>query len=306
MTITQLKYVITIAESSSITEAAQKLYMTQPSLSAAVRELEREYGIEIFNRTSRGISLTNDGSEFLAYARQIVDQSRLLEQRYSKKKPSRQLCSISTQHYAFAVGAFVDLITELDADQYEFTLRETRTYEIIDDVSSFRSELGILYLSDFNSKVITKLLRDRYLGFTPLFKALPHVFISRNHPLAGRDKLSLDDLADYPFLTYEQGANNSFYFAEEVLSTHEYKKAVHVSDRATLFNLLIGLNGYTICSGVLNSNLNGDNIVSKKLEIDDSMTVGYISSQKSKLSQIALAYIDKLKSLIEKYGFEVL
>ena len=306
MTITQLKYVITIAESSSITEAAQKLYMTQPSLSAAVRELEREYGIEIFNRTSRGISLTNDGSEFLAYARQIVDQSRLLEQRYSKKKPPRQLCSISTQHYAFAVGAFVDLITELDADQYEFTLRETSTYEIIDDVSSFRSELGILYLSDFNSKVITKLLRDRHLGFTPLFKALPHVFISRNHPLAGRDKLSLDELADYPFLTYEQGSNNSFYFAEEVLSTHEYKKAVHVSDRATLFNLLIGLNGYTICSGVLNSNLNGDNIVSKKLEIDDSMTVGYISSQKSKLSQIALAYIEKLKTLIEKYGFEVL
>ncbi len=227
--------------------------------------------------------MSADGTEFLSYARQIIEQTELMELRYTDKKPAKQLCSVSTQHYAFAVNAFVNLIASLDAEEYEFTLRETRTYEIIEDVANYRSEVGVLYFSDFNEKVLQKLLQENQLEFTPLFHARPHVFISAAHPLAGAEEVTLEDLESYPFLTFEQGTYNSFYFSEEILSTEPHRKIIHVSDRATLFNLLIGLNGYTICTGVLNSDLNGDNIVSVKLKTDEVMRVGLITNKKAPL-----------------------
>jgi Transcriptional regulator len=303
MTLQQLKYIITVVKCGSITEAAKQLYISQPSLSSAVKELETELGIEIFRRTAKGITLSSDGTEFLSYARQVIEQTDLLERHYLGKKPSKQLCSVSTQHYAFAVNAFVNLISSLDSDEYEFTLRETRTYEIIEDVKDFHSEIGILYLNDFNEKVITKFLKESHLVFSPLFTADPHVFISSTHPLAKQKSISLADLENYPCLTFEQGEYNSFYFSEEILSTVPHKKIIHVSDRATLFNLLIGLNGYTICTGVLNSNLNGDNIVSVPLITDEKMNVGWIMNEKTQLSAFAVSYIDELKRLITEYGY---
>ena len=304
MTLQQLKYIIKIVECGSITEAAKQLYITQPSLSAAVKELERELGIVVFLRTTKGISLSVDGTEFLSYARQIIEQTELMEQRYMGKKPSRQLCSISTQHYAFAVNAFVELLLGLDVDEYEFTLRETRTFEIIEDVKNMRSELGIIYFSGFNEKVLNKLLKESRLVFNPLFEAEPHVFISSKHPLAHHSSVVLEDLDNYPFLAFEQGTYNSFYFSEEILSTVPRKKTIHVSDRATLFNLLIGLNGYTICSGVLSSDLNGDNIISIPLATDEKMRIGWIANEKAHLSALALAYVSKLKQLICAYGYK--
>lgn len=301
MTLQQMKYIIAIVQYGSITEASKRLFITQPSLSNAVKDIETETGIEIFQRSVKGITLTSDGTEFLSYARQVVEQAELMEQRYLNKKPSRQLCSVSTQHYAFAVNAFVNVISKLDTDEYEFTLRETRTYDIIEDVKNFHSELGILYLSEFNEKVITKLLKESHLIFTPLFTANPHVFVSSLHPLSDKKSITLSDLEDYPCLAFEQGEYNSFYFSEEILSTVPHKKIIHVSDRATLFNLLIGLNGYTICTGVLNSNLNGDNIISVPLETDEKMNVGFIKNEKAYLSSFALSYIDELKRLILEY-----
>lgn len=305
MTLQQLKYIIKIVECGSISEAAKQLFISQPSLSNTVKELESELGIEIFYRTAKGISLSVDGREFLSYARQVIEQTELLEQRYLGKKPSKQLCSVSTQHYAFAVNAFVNLLKALDVDEYEFTLRETRTYEIIEDVKNLRSELGIIYLSNFNEKVLIKLLKENHLTFNLLFEAAPHVFISSLHPLAGETKVSLEDLDDYPFLAFEQGEYNSFYFSEEILSTFPRKKTIHVSDRATLFNLLIGLNGYTICTGVLSSDLNGDNIVSVPLETDEIMRVGWIVNEQAHLSAIAMNYIAELKRVISEYGYTV-
>ncbi len=306
MTLQQLKYIIKIVECGSISEAAKQLYISQPSLSNAVRELEKELGIEIFYRTTKGISLSVDGTEFLSYARQVVEQTELLEQRYLGKKPSKQLCSVSTQHYAFAVNAFVNLLRGLDVDEYEFTLRETRTWEIIEDVKNLRSELGIIYVSDFNEKVLNKLLKENHLDFHPLFEAQPHVFISASHPLAGRESVTLEDLEDDPILAFEQGEYNSFYFSEEILSTVPHKKTIHVSDRATLFNLLIGLNGYTISTGVLNSDLNGDNIVSVPLQTEERMLVGWIANEKTHLSSIATDYIAELRRVISDYGHIVL
>lgn len=301
MTLQQLKYIIAIVKHGSISEAAKQLFISQPSLSGAVKELETELGIQIFRRNVRGITLSDEGSEFLSYARQVVEQANLLEQRYLEKKPSKQLCSVSTQHYSFSVSAFVNVISALDTDEYELTLRETRTYEIIEDVKNFHSEIGILYLNHFNEKVITKLLRENHLKFTPLFTADPHVFISASHPLAGRKAISLEELDPYPCLAFEQGEYNSFYFSEEILSTVPRKKTIHVSDRATLFNLLIGLNGYTICTGVLNKNLNGENILSVPLLTDEKINVGWIMNEKARLSRFACDYIAELERLIGEY-----
>jgi len=306
MTLQQLKYVIKTVECGSISEAAKQLFISQPSLSNAIKEIEAELGIEIFSRSAKGIALSIDGAEFLSYARQVVEQVELLEQRYKDKKPSKRLCSISTQHYAFSVNAFVNLVRQTDVEEYEFTLRETRTYEIIEDVKNMRSEIGILYLNDFNEKVITKLLRENHLKFNPLFTAKPHVFLSSENPLAEKSSVTLKDLEDYPYLSFEQGEYNSFYFSEEILSTVYRKKSIRVSDRATLFNLLIGLNGYTICTGVLSSDLNGSSIISVPLESHESITVGWITNSKAILSRIASGYIDELKRLIAEYGFNVL
>ena len=306
MTIQQLRYVVRIAQCGSITEAARQLFVAQPSLSASVKELETELGIEIFRRTPRGIALSPEGTEFLSYARQILDQTQLLEERYKHKKPAKQLCRISTQHYAFAVNAFVNLISSLETDEYEFTLRETRTYEIIEDVANFQSEIGILYLSAFNEKVLRNLFKEKSLRYTPLFEAEPHVFLSSVHPLAGRSEIELSELEEYPCLVFEQGAYNSFYFSEEILSTEPHKKRIHVSDRATLFNLLIGLNGYTICTGVLNRNLNGDNIVSVKLRTEERMRVGYVVSEKAPIGSCAREYLADLNGLIAADGFALL
>lgn len=300
-----MRYIVEVARCGSINEAAKKLYITQPSLSTAIKELEEEFNIKVFIRTTKGVSLTTEGIEFLGYAKQILDQAELLEQHYNNKIPSKQLCSISTQHYAFAVNAFVNLIKRNHTNEYEFTLRETRTHDIITDVATLRSEVGILYLNDFNQKVIKRLLKENQLTFSPLFEAAPHVFISTQHPLSGQSIISLGELDDYPYLSFEQGEYNSFYFSEEILSTIYHKKSIHVSDRATLFNLLHGLNGYTISTGVLSTDLNGSDIASIPLATDERILVGWITSQKVQLSQSALSYINELKILIQDYGFKL-
>jgi len=260
---------------------------------------ETELGIEIFSRSARGITLSTDGAEFLSYARQVVEQAELLEQRYLDRVPSRRLGSISTQHYAFSVNAFVNLVQRSDVDEYEFTLRETRTYEIIEDVKSLRSEIGVIYLNAFNEKVMGKLLKENHLEFHPLFIARPHVFISASHPLADRNTVSLQDLEEFPYLSFEQGAFNSFYFAEEILSTvYHKKKHPGPVPGPTLFNLLIGLNGYTISTGVLSSDLNGSTIKAIPLESEETLTIGWIMNSKTALSSFGQRYVEELKRLI--------
>lgn len=298
MTLQQLKYIIKIVECGSITEAARELSISQPTLSASVKDLEKEFHLEIFYRTPRGITLSAEGMEFLSYAKKVVTEADQMALHYTDRKPTKQLCCISTQHYAFAVNAFVRLLSSLDTDEYEFTLRETRTAEIIDDVANFRSEIGILYLSAFNEKALRKLFREKGLTFTPLFRANPHVFLSTAHPLAAKSEVTLEDLSGYPCLEFEQGTDNAFYFSEEILSTEPHKKAIHVSDRATLFNLLIGLNGYTICTGLLNSDLNGDNITAVPLRTEEWMAVGLLTNGKIPLSNMANDYVRELKEII--------
>lgn len=283
-----------MVETGSMNEAAKQLFITQPSLSNAVRDLEREMGIEIFIRNPKGITLTKDGVEFLSYARQVVEQTALLEERYKSQGHTRELFSVSAQHYAFVVNAFVSLLKETDMTRYELFLRETRTYEIIDDVKNFRSEIGVLFLNSYNHDVLTKMFDDNHLTYTSLFKAHPHIFVSKDNPLAKHQSVSLSDLEDFPYLSYDQGIHNSFYFSEEIMSQISHKKSIVVSDRATLFNLMIGLDGYTIATGILNSNLNGDNIVSIPLEVDDEIDIIYLKHEKANLSKMGEKFIDYL------------
>lgn len=294
MRIQQLHYIVKIVETGSMNEAAKQLFITQPSLSNAVRDLEREMGIKIFIRNPKGITLTKDGVEFLSYARQILEQTALLEERYKSKDTNRELFSVSSQHYAFVVNAFVSLLKGADMSRYELFLRETRTYEIIDDVKNFRSEIGVLFLNSYNRDVLTKMFDDNRLTYTSLFQAHPHIFVSQDNPLANRDIVTMKDLEDFPYLSYDQGIHNSFYFSEEIFSQIPYKKSIVVSDRATLFNLLIGLDGYTIATGILNSNLNGDNIVSIPLDVEDMIDIVYIRHEKANLSKMGERFIDYL------------
>ncbi|MCO4647080.1 transcriptional regulator, LysR family [Streptococcus infantarius subsp. infantarius] len=275
-------------------EAAKQLFITQPSLSNAVRDLEHEMGIEIFIRNPKGITLTKDGVEFLSYARQILEQTALLEERYKSKNTNRELFSVSAQHYAFVVNAFVSLLKKTDMTRYELFLRETRTYEIIDDVKNFRSEIGVLFLNSYNRDVLIKMFDDNHLTYTSLFKTHPHIFVSKNNPLAEKTLVTMEDLEEFPYLSYDQGIHNSFYFSEEILSQFPHKKSIVVSDRATLFNLLIGLDGYTIATGILNSNLNGNDIVSIPLEVEDMIDIVYIRHEKANFSKMGERFIDYL------------
>lgn len=299
MTLQQLKYIITVADTGTITEAANRLYISQPSLTNAIRELEKEMNIVIFNRTNKGISLSKEGEIFLGYARQVLEQAAILEDKYKSGNGGKKQFCVSTQHYSFAVNAFVDLIKEYGQDEYDFSLRETQTYEIIEDVARMRSEIGILFLNDFNEKVLMKILKSHDLEFNQLFVAKPHVFISRKHPLAEKNVITNEELELYPYLSFEQGEHNSFYFSEEIFSSSERKKNIRVRDRATLFNLLIGLNGYTVCSGVIDKKLNGKDIIAVPLEDESDMRIGYITHKKEMLSRLGSTYLEALKKYLE-------
>lgn len=301
MTLQQLRYAIAVADAGSITAAAARLFIAQPSLSKALSELEAEMGVTIFERSARGVRPTEDGTRFLSYARQVIEQADLLESQFVHGTPVRRVFAVSSQHYAFVVNAFVELVREIGRERYEFSLREGTTAGIIDDVRTQRSEVGVIYRSEFNREVITGAVRRADLRFEPLFVAAPHVFVSRTSPLAGRESVTLDDLAPFPRLSYDQGTQNSFYFSEELHPTQMVDKQIVVTDRATLFNLLIGLDGYTISSGILSADLNGEDIISVPLESDERMEVGLLRLAGRPLSPVAARYVEHLREYVAGY-----
>lgn len=277
MTLQQLKYVVTASECGNLTEASKKLFISQPSLTNSIKELEKEINITLFTRTNKGIILTKDGEIFLGYARSVLEQMNLLEDRYICKSAIKHEFCVSAQHYSFVVDAFADIVNSLSLDEYDVSLRETQTYEIIKDVADMKSEIGVLYTNHFNKDVIFKIINENNLVWHELTTVTPHVFISSSHPLASKEKITQKELLDYPYLSFEQGDYNSFYFSEEIFSTEIKKKNIRVRDRASLFNLLVGANGYTVCSGIINPKLNGDNIISIPLAKEGTMNIGYIT-----------------------------
>lgn len=295
MTLQQLTYAVTVAENGSMNKAAQALFISQSSLSASVQNLEKEIGVTIFHRTNRGVSITPQGEEFLIHARQIVNQYRLTEETYVLKKESRKNFSVSAQHYTFAIKAFIEMAKQFHLDQYAFGIYECKTAEIIENVRSYKSELGVIYIDDFNEEILQRLLADNGLEFTELFRCSTYVFLAAAHPLAQRESLSMEDLEGYPCLSFDQGNNQSFYLAEEVYSTYHYRQIIKASDRATLLNLMIGLDGYTLCSGILCEDLNGTDYRVIPLQSNKIMRIGYIKRQGCEISHLGLIYIDELQ-----------
>ncbi len=300
MTLVQLKYAITVAGENSLNEAAKKLFISQPSLSSAIRSLEKEVGIELFRRSQSGIQLTPEGEEFIGYARQVVEQYELLDAKYISKAAVKKKFSVSTQHYTFAVKAFAEMVRQFGMDEYEFAVHETKTYEVIENVKNYRSEIGILYLNDFNRKVLTKLFDEYGLEFHELLVCGIYAYMCKNHPLAKEKEISLDDLKEYPCLSFEQGEYNSFYFAEEVLSTYEYKQLIKANDRATLLNLMVELNGYTLCSGIICEELNGSEYCAVKLKSDEKMTIGYLARKGAAISPVGQRYLEEISKFKDK------
>ena len=303
MTLMQLHYIITISETGSLNRAAEQLYISQPSLSNAVKELEKELGILIFNRSGKGVTLTNDGAEFLLHAKQIYGQYESVMEKYGKGGSYKKKFAVSTQHYSFAVKAFVDMVKQFDMSKYEFAIRETRTGEVISDVSTLRSEIGVLYLSDFNRKSMRKLFSTANLEFHHLIDCQAYVYLWKNHPLARETSISFEQLKDYPCLSFEQGDSGTFYFAEEILTTNEYERVIKANDRATMLNLMVGLNGYTLCSGIICEELNGSDYIAVPFRDDDQnhnsvMEIGYVIRKNTILSKMGELYISSIKNYL--------
>ena len=303
MTLQQLKYVIGIAEAGSLNKAAEKLFISQPSLTSTIHDLENELGITIFNRTGRGVTLTNDGTEFLSSARQLYLNYQNLMEKYGDNGSIKKKFGVSTQHYSFAVKSFVEMVKKFGTNDYEFAIRETKTREVIDDVASLKSEIGILYLSDFNRKAITSLLKSKDLDFHHLINCKAYVYLWKGHPLAKTKEITFAQLEDYPCLSFEQGDEASFYFAEEILSTSEYHRTIKANDRATMLNLMIGLNGYTLCSGIICEELNGSEYIAVPFHDEDAsinriMEIGWITKHNFTPSSIGQTYIEEVKKYL--------
>ena len=298
MTLQQLKYVIEVAKTGSMNVAAKQLFVSQPSLSMAIRELENDVHISIFERTTKGVVITAEGEEFLGYARQIINQVELLEDKYIEAGQIKKKFGVSAQHYSFAVKAFVEMVKGFDMDKYEFAIREARTHDVIHDVVTGKSEIGILYTNDFNEKVLNKIFKDNQLEFVHLFTCEGYAYLWKNHPLAGKKVIALEELQDYPCLSFEQGDNNSFYFAEEILSTYDFKKTIKSNDRATNLNLMVGLNAFTLCSGIICEELNGSDYIAVKLAEEVTMDIGYIKRAHMNMSEIGELYIDEIKKYV--------
>ena len=298
MTLQQLRYVIEVAKTGSMNVAAKQLFVSQPSLSMAIRELENDVHISIFERTTKGVVITAEGEEFLGYARQIINQVELLEDKYIEAGQIKKKFGVSAQHYSFAVKAFVEMVKGFDMDKYEFAIREARTHDVIHDVVTGKSEIGILYTNEFNEKVLNKIFKDNQLEFINLFTCQGYAYLWKNHPLAGKKVIALEELQDYPCLSFEQGDNNSFYFAEEILSTYDFKKTIKSNDRATNLNLMVGLNAFTLCSGIICEELNGSDYIAVKLAEEVTMDIGYIKRAHMNISEIGELYIEEIKKYV--------
>ena len=295
MNITHLKYVIEVAASSSIREAATKLFISQPALSSSIKELEEELGILIFKRSNKGISLTDAGREFLSYAKKAVSQYEILEERFISRDSDKERFSVSTQHYTFAIRAFTNVVKKWNPDRFFFSIRETRTQEVLDDVASLRSEVGIISFSGNNEELYKKLFKDNQLEFTPLMKRDTYIYVWKDHILAGLSEISIEELSEYPCVTFNQADDSNLYLTEEALADYDFKKMIKSDDRATTMELIADLGGYSIGSGMLSDTdavLKG--LVSIKLKEEDPLTIGYITRRDSELSQYGKDYLEEI------------
>lgn len=295
VTIQQLKYIVSVVENGTITEAAKKLYISQPSLSNAIKDIEEEVGITIFIRSRAGIVVTPEGMEFVGYARQVLRQMELLEDKYISHTPGKIRFGVSSPQYVFSTNAFVDIVEEFGKERFEFILHETTVHQILDDVKNQFSDLGIIYVSRENEQAMRKTLEENKLSFYELFTVKPQVFVRASHPLAEQSCVQLEELQRYPRINFMQGKEDHAHFSDELYGDLSNDKSIRITDTGSLVNLLLGTDAYTISNGFFPRYLQGTKIVGIPLAEDEVMSIGYILSEKQELSELGRVYIDKLK-----------
>ena len=310
MTLQQVLYALTIQECGSMNKAAEKLYIVQPTLTSAIQELENEVGLTIFMRTNKGVIVTPEGAEFLEDIRGFYRQYDIVMQKYSGEGNYKRKFGVSTQHYTFAVRAFVDMAKQYDMNEFDFALRETTTMEIIRDVSTLKSEIGILYINELNRKGLNRLFTEHSLEFHSLIKCKAYVYLWKDHPLAQMESIGIEDLQNYPCLFFEQG-DNSEVLAEEILSDNFYPQQLRVTDRSTMLNLVRALNGYTLCSGIVWGDLNGDGYMVVPFRGDEEnpnsvMDIGYISKKNSVMSKMGKEYLEQVDNALNQIDKSVI
>jgi len=294
MTLQQLKYAVTVAECVTISAAAEKLFISQPSLTTAIRELESEMGVTIFSRTNRGVIVSREGEEFLGYARQILSQAQLLQERFSGREQGEKRFAVSSQHFNFTVLAFSRLVQNFRGPRYSFHFRETTTYEVLEDVSQLRSEVGILALNEDNERFLRRMFGKLGLEFTELKRVQAELFVSAERPLAGRRFVTVEDVSPYPCITFEQGEHNGQFFFEGLSAVAaQSHKTICVRERATEYQLLRALNGFSPDVGV--SAMYREEFVSLPLEPKQFHTIGYILRRDVTPSPMTLEYIQALR-----------
>ena len=305
MTLQQIYYALVISDTGSMNKAAEKLYISQPALTITIRDLETELGFQIFFRTNKGVMPTNEGRDFLMYARQLYQQYEMILERYEDKDKRKVKFGVSCQHYSFAVKAFCETVKKYGTADFEFNIRETKTKQVISDVGTLKSEIGVIYLSDYNRKMLTKLMNEQNIEFHGLVKCEAFVYLCKKHPLADKKSLSFEELSEYPCLRFEQGENASAYYSEEILSENFYKRIIKAQDRATMLNLMEELNGYTLCSGLIFDSLNGSDYVRIPFRETSGnrnsvMEIGYLTKKRIILSEIGETYVEELKKAIKQ------
>lgn len=298
MTIQQCKYVLKIAKTGSFSEAAKQLFIAQSSLSISVKSLEQELNIKIFEHSGNGVYLTDEGAEFVKYATQICENSDFVTERYSSKNIQQKLY-IATQHYDFIADIFGKLLKGTKGDSYRFSIREIETYNVIRDVETAHSDIGIIAIKDGDYEVMKRYLGKKKLSFTSVLKVFPHVFFRKEHPLAQCGRLTNSDLKDYPYVSYEQGEHNSSFFTEELMDTSHINKHIEISDRATLMNVLLITDSYTVGTGIMPSSLNQGAISSVPLESEEYYIIGYLLNENRKVSKVTEKFIGVLKEMVE-------
>ena len=297
MTIQQCRYVLAIAKCSSFSEAAKQLFIAQSSLSLGIKSLETELNIRIFDRSGYGVHLTDEGAEFIRYAEQICQNSDLVAERYGKR--IQQKLYIATQHYDFIADLFGAFLNETENEGYRFSIREIETYNVIRDVQTAYSDIGIIAIRDSNLEIMKRFLGGRKLLFTPVFSVTPHVFLRKDHPLADCDRLTVEELKEYPYVSYAQGENNSVYFTEELMDASNVDKHIEISDRATLMNVLMVTDAYTVGTGVMPSALNRGDIISIPLDSTALYYIGYILNGERKISEMMQKFIDRFEAVLK-------
>jgi len=300
MTIQQLQYVVEVAKSDSINKAAQNLFISQPTLSVAIKELEEEIGTSLFQRSRKGIAITNDGIEFLRLAEEILGKLDYVKKSYLVKSASTiSRFQVSCQHYAFVVEAFIQFMDKYKDSRFHFTIKETKTLACIEDVYQRKSILSIIYLNSANENLIRRVLTSKSMEFHEMYTVKPHVFLRKAHPLAGKSIISAEDLAPFPMIAYEQEKGE--YLGEEMIIVENPDKVISTQDRGTTNNIIANTDGYNIGTGYIIPGIISDEITSIPLDVDDEMQVGWISLANRELTDEIIEFVSLVKASMKKH-----